>query len=253
MPKLTTWALLFSGLSSAAIAQPNTVQEQQQWLLEQVRIGEAMYREDLVRDSLARLQLIAPNNPQALMASIRQALLDKNPELANQRLAKLQSIAPNSAALRQAQSLMKLQDPQSQKDLQQARLYAAAGRPDEAAAIFEKLFGNDPPDFATALEYLRIRSNIPGQHPKVIEQLQVLDKQYPGNVGLRQTLADLLFRENRAPEALAVLQQLSTDPLASNAAAEREYIYLNTLPVNGSTARAWQSFVGRYPTSPLIG
>ncbi len=253
MPKLTTWALLFSGLSSAAIAQPNTVQEQQQWLLEQVRIGEAMYREDLVRDSLARLQLIAPNNPQALMASIRQALLDKNPELANQRLAKLQSIAPNSAALRQAQSLMKLQDPQSQKDLQQARLYAAAGRPDEAAAIFEKLFGNDPPDFATALEYLRIRSNIPGQHPKVIEQLQVLDKQYPGNVGLRQTLADLLFRENRAPEALAVLQQLSTDPLASNAAAEREYIYLNTLPVNGSTARAWQSFVGRYPSSPLIG
>ena len=253
MPKLTTWALLFSGLSSAAIAQPNTVQEQQQWLLEQVRIGEAMYREDLVRDSLARLQLIAPNNPQALMASIRQALLDKNPELANQRLAKLQSIAPNSAALRQAQSLMKLQDSQSQKDLQQARLYAAAGRPDEAAAIFEKLFGNDPPDFATALEYLRIRSNIPGQHPKVIEQLQVLDKQYPGNVGLRQTLADLLFRENRAPEALAVLQQLSTDPLASNAAAEREYIYLNTLPVNGSTARAWQSFVGRYPSSPLIG
>ena len=106
MPKITTWAFLLGGLSTAAIAQPSTVQEQQQWLLEQVRIGEAMYREDLVRDSLARLQLISPNNPQALVASIRQALLEKNPELARQRLAQLQYVATDSAALRQAQSLM---------------------------------------------------------------------------------------------------------------------------------------------------
>lgn len=253
MQKLTTLAFLLGGLSTVAIAQPVNVQDQQQWLLEQVRIGEALYREDLVRHSLARLSLIAPNNPQALVASIRQALLDKNPGLANQRLAQLQAVAPDSAALRQAQSLMKLQDPQSQKALQQARLFAAAGRPDEAAAIFEQLFGNDPPDFNTSLEYLRIRSNIVGQRPKVIEQLRALDSQYPGNVGLRQTLADLLFREKRAPEALVVVHQLSTDPLASNAAAEREYQYLNTLPVDRSTAQAWQAFVGRYPTSRLLG
>ena len=253
MPKITTWAFLLGGLSTAAIAQPTTVQEQQQWLLEQVRIGEAMYREDLVRASLARLQLIAPNDPQALVASIRQALLDKNPDLARQRLAQLQSVAPDSAALRQAQSLMKLQDPQSLKDLQQARLFAAAGRPEEAAAIFERLFGNAPPDFATALEYLRIRSNIPGQHPQVIDQLRALDKQYPGNAGLRQTLADLLFREKRAPEALVVLQELSSDPIASNAAAEREYTYLGTLPIDRTTAQAWQEFIARYPNSPLIG
>ncbi len=253
MPKITTWAFLLGGLSTAAIAQPTTVQEQQQWLLEQVRIGEAMYREDLVRASLARLQLIAPNDPQALVASIRQALLDKNPDLARQRLAQLQSVAPDSAALRQAQSLMKLQDPQSLKDLQQARLFAAADRPEEAAAIFERLFGNAPPDFATALEYLRIRSNIPGQHPQVIDQLRALDKQYPGNAGLRQTLADLLFREKRAPEALVVLQELSSDPIASNAAAEREYTYLGTLPIDRTTAQAWQEFIARYPNSPLIG
>lgn len=92
MPKITTWAFLLGGLSTAAIAQPTTVQEQQQWLLEQVRIGEAMYREDLVRDSLARLQLISPNNPQALVASIRRGLAGgKNPELAKQRLAAAKS------------------------------------------------------------------------------------------------------------------------------------------------------------------
>jgi len=217
------WAVLFSGISTSALAQPVSIQDQQQWLLEQVRIGEALYRDDLVRDSLARLWLIAPDNPQALAASVRQALLDKNPDLAKQRLAHLQQLAPDSLALRQAQNLMKLQDPQVQVQLQQARLYAAGGRPEEAAVIFEQLFGDAPPDFATALEYLRIRTNITGQRPRVIEQLKTLDAQYPGNIGLRQTLADLLFREKRDAEALAVLHELSTDPNAINAAAEREY------------------------------
>ena len=58
MQKLTTLAFLLGGLSTVAMAQPVNVQDQQQWLLEQVRIGEALYREDLVRDSLARLSLI---------------------------------------------------------------------------------------------------------------------------------------------------------------------------------------------------
>ena len=95
MQKLMAWAVLFSGISTSALAQPVSIQDQQQWLLEQVRIGEALYRDDLVRDSLARLWLIAPNNPQALAASVRQALLDKNPDLAKQRLAHLQQLAPD--------------------------------------------------------------------------------------------------------------------------------------------------------------
>lgn len=246
------WAVLFSGISTSALAQPVSIQDQQQWLLEQVRIGEALYRDDLVRDSLARLWLIAPNNPQALAASVRQALLDKNPDLAKQRLAHLQQLAPDSLALRQAQNLMKLQDPQVQVQLQQARLYAAGGRPEEAAVIFEQLFGDAPPDFATALEYLRIRTNITGQRPRVIEQLKTLDAQYPGNIGLRQTLADLLFREKRDAEALAVLHELSTDPNAINAAAEREYEYLSTLPIDRSTTLAWQAYLQRYPRSPVL-
>lgn len=245
------WALLFGGISTPALAQPVSIQDQQQWLLEQVRIGEALYRDDLVRDSLARLSLIAPNNPQALAAAVRQALLDKKPELAQQRLSQLQQLAPGSAALQQAQNLMKLQDPQSQKQLQQARLYAAGGRPEDAAAIFEQLFGNAAPDFATSLEYLRIRSAIAGQRPRTIEQMKALDAQYPGNVGLRQTLADLLFREKRDGEALVVLHQLSQDPYASNAAAEREYEYISTLPVERSTMLAWQEYLQRYPRSPV--
>lgn len=251
MHPLKTLAFVLTGLSSSALAQPSSVQDQQQWLLEQVRIGEAFFREELVRDSLARLELIAPDNPQTLVASIRQALLEKNPQRAQERLAHLQRVAPGSVALRQAQNLIKLQDPQNQKTLQHARLLAAAGRPDESTALFEQLFGDALPDFATALEYLNIRSNIEGQRPYVIDQLRSLDAQYPGSAGLRLLLANLLFREQRAPEALAVLDQLSKDPSASNAAADREFDYLKTLPVDESTLQALQAFVKRYPTAPI--
>lgn len=40
----------------------------QQQLLEQVRLGEATHREDLVQQSLYRLELIDPNNPDVIAA-----------------------------------------------------------------------------------------------------------------------------------------------------------------------------------------
>lgn len=47
---------------------------QQQLLLEQVRPGESMQREDLVRQSLYRLELIDPNNPDVIAARLRYLL-----------------------------------------------------------------------------------------------------------------------------------------------------------------------------------
>lgn len=43
----------------------------QQQLLQQVRLGEASHREDLVRQSLYRLELIDPNNPEVVAARFR--------------------------------------------------------------------------------------------------------------------------------------------------------------------------------------
>ena len=43
-------------------------------LLSQVRLGEASKRDDLVQQSLYRLELIDPNNPQVLAARLRYLL-----------------------------------------------------------------------------------------------------------------------------------------------------------------------------------
>lgn len=253
----TKCVLLLSGpmlsclAGGAWAAQPLTQQEQQQWLLLQMRVGEALSRDDLTRDSLARLQLIEPDHPQVLVGEIRQALAQKNQAWAEQLLIRLRQQSADSPALRQAQALINLQSADGQHQVQQARLLAAAGRFEEAAKAYEQLFGSEPPDLASALEYWSARSHIAGQRGVVLEQLRNLDRQYPGNAALRQTLVGLLFAENRPAEALAVLHQLAADPNASNNAAEREYNYLIKLPVGPDSVRAWQAFAGYYPYSPL--
>jgi predicted Zn-dependent protease len=260
---LLTCGTLLSSLylcSSALAAQaPDTQQVQQQWLLQQMRVGEAMLREELTNDSLARLELIAPNHPQVLVGKIRQALRSdparqdpvKNAQWIEQLLTRLRQQAPGSAALRQGQTLVKLQSASGVRDLQQARLLAAAGRFDEATAAYEQLFGNEPPDLALAVEYWSIRSRLPGQRQSAITAARNLDNHYPGSASLRQLLVGLLFAEDRDDEALAVLHQLAGDPQASAGAAETEYNYLVKLPVSSEAASAWQAFTGYYPYSPL--
>ena len=60
------------------------------------------------------------------------------------------------------------------------------------------MFAGEPPSLDMALDYWRVRGNLAGQRPEAVRQLQQLDSQYPGNAGLRQTLASWLFSEGRA-------------------------------------------------------
>jgi tetratricopeptide (TPR) repeat protein len=251
MQKITRWGLLLIGVCSAAFGQPLSQADQQQWLLEQMRIGEALHREELVHDSLARLELIAPEHPQVLLAKLRQALQAKDQAQVEQRLAQLRTRAPDSEALLQAQALIKLQTPEGQQLLQDARLRAVGGRFEESSVLYQQLFGSTTPDFATALEYWSVRSHIPEQRSVVIEQLRALDLRYPGNTELRQMLAKLLFTQEQYAEALVILHQLAKDPQAGNAAAELEFKYVSSLPVGAEAVRAWQVFLDYYPASPL--
>lgn len=247
MQKIIGFGLLLSSVCAGVMAQSLSPPDQQRWLLEQIRIGEAQHREDLVHDSLARLELIAPDNPQLKVAQVRQALLGKNQAEAERLVAQLRQQLPGTAALRQAESLLKLYSNAGQKDLLQARLLATAGRFDEAEKAYRQMFGDDLPDFTIALEYLTVLSRIKEQRPLGIRQLRALDQQYPGNADLRQTLVGLLFAEKRDAEALEVLHQLAGDSNAAANAAEREYNYLLKQPVGRETAHAWATFLRVYP------
>ncbi|WP_282361555.1 cellulose synthase complex outer membrane protein BcsC [Pseudomonas sp. PS01300] len=244
--------LTLTMMSCAVAAQPTDREEQRQWLLEQMRIGEALHRDDLVHNALARLNLLESRNPDALLAALNLALRERDPAQAKQLAQRLDDAAPGSRQALQAQSLIRLQQPEQSQRLQQARLMAVTGRYEEAVAAYDQLFAGNPPSLDLALDYWRVRGNLAGQRGPAIQQLQELDRLYPGYAGLRQTLANWLFSEDRDSEALAVLEQLSRDPTARDAAAQREFDYLAEQPVSASSVAAWQGFSQRYPASPLL-
>ncbi|MDF3934422.1 cellulose synthase complex outer membrane protein BcsC [Pseudomonas citronellolis] len=247
MRRLTLLVLL-GAMPATLLAQPTDREQQREWLLQQIRLGEVTHRESLVEDSLARLRLLEPNNLDAITASIRQALRTHEIDRARQLYGDLQRIAPGSPQERQMARLLEMHSGDGEQALQQIRLLATAGRFDEALARYEAAFGKDePPSLELAMEYWRIRSRLPDQLPTTIEHLRALDKQYPGSPELQQFLAEQLFRAKRNDEALALLHRMAGESQSRGLAAELEYAYLSKQPVSDASVKAWQAFLARYP------
>src|SRR5690606_37315653 len=133
------------GLTLMPLAQAANSPQQQQ-LLEQVRLGESTNREDLVRQSLYRLELIDPNNPDVVAARFRYLLRQGDNAGAQKELDRLKGLAPSSSAYKASRNAMLLSTPEGRQDLQQARLLATTGHTQEAIAAYDKIFAGDPPN-----------------------------------------------------------------------------------------------------------
>lgn len=195
--------------------------------------GGGRYRDDLVRQSLARLTLIDPDSPDVIAAQLRLALRQGDQAQARQHLEKLHSVAPDSEQYRQSAMMLALTQQDTRQKLEQARLQATAGRYEEAKKAYDELFHGEPPTLDLAVEYWRLVARLPGQEPVAIQQLEALDKRYPGNVNLRLTLARRLFSQDRDAEGYAILQKLADDPVG-----------------RGQAAGMWMEMVKRMTVSP---
>ncbi|MBL1379043.1 cellulose synthase complex outer membrane protein BcsC [Zobellella iuensis] len=238
-------------LNTLAVAQPVSPEQQREWLLERLRTGQAIYRDDIVRDALGRLELIAPDHPDVVLTRLSMLLQAGNRQEAEQLLHELRRRGADDRLLRRGEVLLTLHDRDGRLQLQQARLLAASGQTDKAVAQYQALFGDEPPDFALALEYWGLWSAVAGQRSAAVAELQALERRYPGNIELRKLLVRLLFAEARPDEALALLGKLAMDPGARDSAAETEFGYLHELPVGQESVQGWERFLRRYPDAPL--
>lgn len=142
-----------------------------QFLLEQVLNAEAQLKDEQVSQSLYRLELIAPNDPEVIDARLRLALRQGNLKLAMQQLDKLKRYAPNSEIYRKAQINISLSQPQAQQKLQQAKLLSLTGNYTEAKKLYDTLFQGTPPTPALGVEYWTMIAKIPGQEQLAFQQL----------------------------------------------------------------------------------
>src|SRR5476649_439176 len=237
--------MLLAGPAMAEVAP-------EQWLLEQVRAGEARHQDVLVQQSLYRLELMDPDNLEAIAARQRLALRRGDQALAQLEFDKLRRLAPDSAITRRAQLNRDLTTAQTQRQLQQIRLLATAGRLAEAKTGYDNMFHGQPPTLDLAVEYWRLVARLPGQAPAALARLRELDQQYPGNTSLRILLAKLLFDQRRDREGYGVLSQLAADPAGRGQAAEIWLSNVKALPPGRASLAGLREFIALFAEGPEV-
>ncbi|WP_255562214.1 cellulose biosynthesis protein BcsC [Rahnella sp. PD12R] len=242
-------------LGLALVAAPSIsapVVSPEQWLLEQVRVGEASHQDDLVRQSLFRLELMDPKNPKVLSARLRLSLREGDQVKAQQQLERIKEVAPGSDEYRQAQLSLKIASPEMQQKLQQTRLLATAGRLDEAKAQYDQLFDGQPPTLDLAVEYWQLVARLPGQKARAQAQLQALNNQYPGDVQLRLQLAQMAFEQGDNAKAVVLVKQIAATNEGRSPAADLWLAKIKDQPVSNASVDALQQFIATFDTGPQV-
>lgn len=242
MRKFTLSLITLSlGLTLVQPGYADTSAEEQ--LLNQVRLGEASKRDDLVQQSLYRLELINPNNPQVLAARLRYLLRQGDTAGAQKQLQKLAQVAPNSTEYNASRIEIGLNTDAGRQALQQARLLATTGHVPEALADYEKAFNGPPPDGDYAVEYWTAVAKIPARRDEAVKHLQTLNKQNPGNVGLQMTLANMLLAANQRDEAFNVLEQMAKSAGGRGPASDLWFKAIKDQPASPSSVQALQRYL----------
>ncbi|MFA1645667.1 MAG: cellulose synthase complex outer membrane protein BcsC, partial [Enterobacteriaceae bacterium] len=239
-----TISLLSLSLGLALLPAAQAVNSpQQKQLLEQVRLGESTQREDLVRQSLDRLELIDPNNPDVMAARFRYLLRQGDTAGAQKELDRLKTMAPTSEAYKSSRSSMSLSSPDGRQALQQARLLATTGHTAEGIAAYDKLFAGSPPDCDIATEYWTLVAKVPARRNEAINQLKSINASRPGDSQLQNSLAQLLFQSGRRDEGFAVLRQMANSNSGRNAASSIWYQQIKDTPVSDASVKALQDYL----------
>ncbi|HKM97450.1 MAG TPA: cellulose synthase complex outer membrane protein BcsC [Buttiauxella sp.] len=218
----------------------------QQQLLDQVRLGESSKREDLVRQSLNRLELIDPNNPEVIAARLRYLLRQGDTPGAQKQLDRLSHIAPSSSAYQESVTTMALSTPEGRQQLQQTRLLATTGHTQEALAAYKKLFNGIPPSGDLAVEYWTLMAKDPSSQTQAINKLKALNDANPGNAELRSNLARLMFANGRREEGFAVLEQMAKSNNSNQDAAQIWYDQIDDMPTSEASVAALQRFLRNF-------
>ena len=245
--KASPWlALLLSGIASAAAPVTAPEVAPVPWLLQQIRVGEATNKYELVTQSIYRLEKIDPNNPELLAARIRLALHQGEDDQARRLLTQLKQRAPASVMVQQSEAALRLIAPQGRQQLQQARLLATSGRLAAARQAYDELFHGVFPDVNIELEYWRLVARLDGQQNLALTRLQALDKQYPGHIGVRMQIAQLQLQRNNDQQAFDQLQAVAQNPAGRGQAAGVWLARIAAQPVSDNSVAQLQLYLDTF-------
>lgn len=192
----------------------------EQWLVNQLTYAQLLHRPDITQATLERLFAISPNNLAGLKFQAMYFVDIKQLDRAQAILKTMQSQAPKAKETLQLAAFLSIYSTHRQ-DYQQAQLLARAGRPAESLRLYDKIFPQGMPTLALQLEYLSVKDRDPSYWQQVQDGLVQLNQDYPGVPDFQLAWARHTLAGNaQDPAALAMVQQLTLNPLTSGTAAK---------------------------------
>lgn len=259
MPLNVRWllmllAVLWWNTAVLAASAPDDVSAEDH-LIAQIRLGESLFRDDIVEDAVDRLFRIRPEHPVGLAAQAELALRHQDFETARARVDRLQATAPDSDATREAATLLRLAtSAEAGAALSEARLYAAAGRLAEARQQYDEVFQGVYPSADFQLEYWQFRARSPADRPLALDRIRQALSRYPEHVGLLAAAARLSLSAGQDAQGLAYLHRLADLPAGHETASRMEYDFLaEQKAVSPDSVAAWRAYAKRYADLPRAG
>lgn len=229
---------------STSLTRVNSVE----WLVEQLKLADAIGRDDIVESTLERLFAIEEGNPIGLYYQANMYLKRKQPQLAKQTFQRLTKQSPNSPQAKGLAAIMALQG-DKKGDYQRAKLLAKSGRYEEAIKAYKAIFPNGMPSAALLLELLQLQSNLDGSWQTVKQGLERLNADYPGVPQFQLALANHIRKENPAdPWILDTYKKLALAPVIGSSAATSWLRALDQLPISEQVVQQYAILASYYPS-----
>lgn len=227
-------------------------QSVEQLLVKQIYLGEISYRDDLLNQSLSKLERMNPKHPEILAARLRLSLKQGDIAKARLLLRRLEELAPKSTIYLRSNTLISLELPENKKKLQLAFQAELNGDKRSAFQYYRSLFHDDPPTVELAVKYWWACSGLPGQDDRALGELRKLDAEYPGNGTLQSYLASLLYKKGLYDESFNFLELMSTSPGTASMAATKWLVYIEKLPSGNEKIRALKRFISFFNTGEIV-
>lgn len=230
---------------STTIGRVNSIE----WLVNQLKLADAIDRYDIVTSTLQRLFAINPNNPSGLYYQAKMLLKQHHLQAAEHVFIQLRKVAPNASVTQSLSAVMAIKG-RDRKAYQQAQLLSKSGRYNEALRAYNTLFPNGMPTPQLQLEYLLLEGKIRSNYTIVKRGLENLNITYPSVPRFQLALANHIAKEK--PDDTWVqntYRQLVLVPGIGQVAAQAWLKVLNDLPISKSVVQKYAILTSNYPAN----
>jgi tetratricopeptide (TPR) repeat protein len=245
-------AVAAAGLLAAPAARAEAPDAAVAVLRQQAVFWHAQHHDAQAMASLRRLLSLAPDDADALAMLGQIAAESGERATAEQAVAQLRQAAPADPRIAAIEQALRI-GPVAEDSLAEARQLAAAGKPAEALAAYDRVLkGNPPPDWL-ATEYYQTLAGTEGGWQRAADGLAAAVRRAPDDLRAQLAYAEVLtYQEATRRDGIARLAVLARNDAIAAPATQAWRQALLWLPDDADAAPPLAQFAAAHPEDAAI-